>query len=176
DVRLDSFAWPIKPQGAYEADFTTVFDVSRVNLDSSGLLRSILTSFALEEDKLSLHDSEIQCSGHEGRITCLPVRILAADSEMVLSGSVGMDKTLDYMLEVPITRKLVSQEVYQFLEGTMVRVPITGTIDKPLFDKNTMTAAIRSLVNNAAVKVVERQANKLLPELIEDVLGAPQKE
>ena len=176
DVRLDSFAWPIKPQGAYEADFTTVFDVSRVNLDSSGLLRSILTSFALEEDKLSLHDSEIQCSGHEGRITCSPVRILAADSEMVLSGSVGMDKTLDYLLEVPITRKLVSQEVYQFLEGTMVRVPITGTIDKPLFDKNTMTAAIRGLVNNAAVKVVEKQANKLLPELIEDVLGAPQKE
>lgn len=94
---------------------------------------------------------------------------------MVLSGSVGMDKSLDYLLEVPVTRKLVSKEVYRFLEGTMVRVPIKGTIGKPAFDKNMVTAAIGDLVKQAAVKMVEKQASKLLPELIESVLGTPQK-
>ena len=175
DVRLNTFAWPLKQDGAYGADFTSVVNFSRVNLDSSGLLRSILSSFALEEEKLKLRDAEVQCIGREGRISCSPVRIQVGSTEMVLSGTVGMDKTIDYTLEVPVTEKLVSKEVYQFLGGATVRVPISGTVDKPGFDRNSVTAAIRDMVKDAAGKVMENQAKKLLPSLMDDLLGSPKK-
>lgn len=175
NVTLDSFAWPVRPWNAEAAAFTAVFEVSRINLDSSGLLRSILAGFALEEERLQLRDSQISCSAGQGRISCTPVRITAADSEMVLSGSVGMDKSLDYVLEVPITEKLVSREVYTLLEGATVKVPITGSVGKPVFDQKMMTAAIRDLVKKAAVRVVEQQAEKLLPNLMQGARRQPQK-
>lgn len=90
---------------------------------------------------------------------------------MVLSGSVGMDKTLDYLLQVPITRKLVSEGVYQALGETTVSVPITGTVSNPSFDSKMVTEAIRDVAKKAAVKVMERQVEKILPEPIEDPLG-----
>lgn len=175
DVRLDTFAWPVMPRAAYNSDFSTVIDVSQVDLDSSGLLRSILSAFALEHEKLKLRDAEVQCRGREGRITCSPVRILVAESEMILSGSVGMDSSLEYLLEVPVTPKLVSREVYQYLEGTTVKVPIGGTLAKPSLDKSSMTAAIRNLVKQAAGKVVEKQTNKVLSDLIEGLIVPQQK-
>jgi len=175
DVRLDTFSWPVEPQGESRAEFSVLFDVSRVKLESSVLLRAILSGFALEKEKLELRDSEVECRASEARITCSPVRILAGGSEMLLSGSVGMDGSLDYNLEVPITDKLVSPEVYQFIEGEKVSVPITGTVGKPLYDQSMVTDAIRDLVKQAAVKVVEKQAGRLLPELMEGVLKVPDK-
>jgi hypothetical protein len=175
NTSMNSFAWPVSHRGAYDADFKVTFDVSRITLDGSGLLQEILSRFALADKKLNLRDTEISCSGKGGRISCTPVRILVADSEMILSGSVGMDSSLDYILEVPITRALVSSEVYQFLEGEVVSVPIRGTLDNPSFDKNLVIDTIRDLVKQAAVKVVEQQAEKLLPGLIDDAVRQPQK-
>lgn len=174
DVTVDSFTWPLVPQAGRDAEFAIRFDVSRIDLDSSGLLRRILTGFSLEEEDLKLRDNFILCTGKQGRITCSPVRIQVADSEMVMKGSVGMDKTLDYTLEVPITTRLVSPEVYHFLEGSTVRVPIGGTVDKPTFDQRSITAAVRDLVKEAAVKVVEKQANTLLPDIMDDVQKNPE--
>ncbi|MDW7773224.1 MAG: hypothetical protein SCH71_10080 [Desulfobulbaceae bacterium] len=176
DVQLDFFAWPPRPQGELEADFTALFDVSRVNLDNSGLLRSILSTFALEDEALKLDDAELRCRGNKGRITCSPLRILAGDAAMVLKGSAGMDKTLDYVLEVPITEKLVSDEVYQYLEGEIITVPIKGTVTRPAPDTDTAATAIRDLVKDAAVQIVADQADKLLPDLMERVLGDPRNQ
>jgi hypothetical protein len=174
-VRLDTFSWPLVQNGGQAAEYRALLDISRINLDSSGFLRSILGAFALDKEKLRLRDTEVTCSGSGGRISCSPVRILAADAEMTLSGSVGLDKTLDYVLEVPITDKLVSREVHQFLEGAAVRVPIGGTVENPSFDRKTLTAAIRDLVREAAARVVERQAQKLLPDLLDHVPAGPGK-
>lgn len=171
DARLDSFSWPLQAGGGKDAAFIVVFDVRNINLDSDGVLKEVLTWFNLDKEKLSPRDSEIYCAGQAGRITCSPVRIRIAEAEMVLSGSVGMDKTLDYLLQVPVTRKLVSEGVYQALGETTVSVPITGTVSNPSFDSKMVTESIRDVAKKAAVKVMERQVEKILPEPIEDPLG-----
>jgi hypothetical protein len=175
DLHLNSFTWPLIKKGGKDAVFVTVIDTSEVSLNSSKLLKSILAGFGLEHEKLRLRDSEIVCSGQVGRITCSPVRILIADSEMVVSGSVGMDKSLDYLLQVPVTKKLVGKEGYRLLEGTTVNIPLRGTTDKPVFDKKLVSAAIKDLMEQVASKVIIEQAEKVLPALIQDVLGVRKK-
>jgi len=171
DVRLDSFSWPLQKDGGSDAVFVTVFDIREVDLASDGILKEVLAGFGLDREPLKPRDAEMYCIGRFGRITCSPVRILAADSEMVISGSVGLDRTLDYLVEIPVTAKLVGKEAYRILEGTTVRVPITGTTDKPAFDKKMVAAAVKDLVRQAAEKALLREAEKILPGLIEDAVG-----
>ena len=172
---LDSFTWPLIKKGGNDAVFVAVFDAREVSLDSSNMLKSILAVFGLEKEKLILRDNNIICSGQDGRIACSPIRILVAESEMVLSGSVGMDKSLDYLLQIPVTENLVGREGYRVLEGTTVNVPIKGTTDTPVFNKNLLAATMKDLMRQAASKAVIDQAGKILPDLINDVLGPREK-
>ncbi len=163
--RFDEFSWPLEKGGEQRARFTVVFDTSRIELDSSGVLRELLALAGLENQPLSLKESEITCIGKQGRITCTPLRILVAESEMKLSGSVGMDRTLDYLLEIPVTEKLVGREGYRVLAGTTIRVPIRGDAENPYYDGKALSEAISDLMAQAAGKAIEKQAEKILPDL-----------
>ncbi|HHO48074.1 MAG TPA: hypothetical protein ENN06_06435 [Desulfobacteraceae bacterium] len=171
DARLDSFSWPLQVDGGSDAAFIVVFDVRNIQLDSDGILKELLTWFNLDKEKPALQDSEIYCAGQAGRIACSPVRLRIADAEMVVSGSVGLDRSLDYIVQVPLTRKLVSEGVYGALGETTVTVPIRGTISEPSFDGAMVTEAIRDVVRKAAVRVMDRQAEKTVPEGIVNPLG-----
>ncbi len=176
DAVVDSLTWPLKAGGEQEADFVAIINTSEVNFDSTGFMRGILNSFGLDKEKLTLKDSRIYCTGRDGRIICSPVRILAGDSEMELSGSVGMDKSMDYLLQVPVTEKLVGREGYRILEGTVVRVPIKGTVGNPAFDKNMLSSTIRDLLQQAAARAIEKKAGEIIPGLLEGILGSPQQQ
>jgi len=170
DMELATFAWPLTGNGAEQARFQALFDVSRVNLDSVGVLREVLALTGLDREKLRLKDTTITCTGARGRISCTPVRILVADSEMVISGSVGMDRTLDYLLQVPVTRNLVGREGYRVLEGTTIKVPIRGTLGQPLFNREMVTAAVADLARQAAGKTIRKEIKKALPGLLDGLI------
>ncbi len=170
DMDLVTFSWPLEEQGALQARFQSRFDVSRVDLDSAGVLREVLALAGLEREKLALKDSTITCTGAEGRVRCTPVHILVADSDMVISGSVGMDGTLDYLLQVPVTRNLVGREGYRVLEGTTIKVPIRGTLGQPVFNRKMVTAAVSDLVRQAAGREIRKQVEKALPGLLEGLI------
>ena len=155
DAGVDSLTWPLRKGGEKDAGFVVIMDTNKVSFGSTGFMREILSGFGLDQEKLRLKDSKIYCTGQDGRITCSPVRILAGDSEMVLSGSVGMDQSLDYLLQVPAGEKLVRKEGDRFPEGTIIRVPIKGTVAKPAIDSK----------KQAAAKVIEKKAGDILPEL-----------
>jgi hypothetical protein len=165
------FTWPLMKNGAMDADFATRIDLSRVELDSSGFLQQILAPLGLAEEDLELRDTEVICEGKEGRVSCTPMHILIAESDMTISGSVGLDKSLDYLLEVPVTENLVGREGYRVLEGTTIKVPIKGTLTKPGFNKEALSAAITDLLGQAAKQNIKKQIEKNLPGLIEGIFG-----
>jgi hypothetical protein len=79
---------------------------------------------------------------------------------MAISGSSGPDGALDYLLEVPVTRKIVSEEGYQFLQGATVRVALRGTVKSPVFDRAKTLAAVRDLLRQAASKIRQEKEKK----------------
>ncbi len=164
---LEKFSWPLGPEGARQAELGIRFDVSRVKLSASAILAEILHLVKIDDTDLKLRDANITCKGHDGRISCSPVKVTVADSEMVFSGSVGFDKSLDYLVAIPVTRNLVGKEGFRILEGTAIRVPIRGTLDQPSFDADMITAAIGDLTRQAASRAIEKQVEKVVPNLLD---------
>lgn len=160
DLRLDSFSWPGKGGQGKAATFAAVTDLRELSLESSEVLREILTLFSLENEKIELHDSELSCAGQAGRIVCSPLRVKLGEADMVISGSTGPDGTLDYLLEVPMTRKLGSEEGYQFLQGATVRVALRGTVKSPVFDRARTLTAVRDILEQAASKIRQEKEKK----------------
>ncbi|MHB8809345.1 MAG: hypothetical protein ACYC9M_04955 [Desulfobulbaceae bacterium] len=161
DLRLESFTWPFKEDHGKGATFATVTDLRDLSLESSDLLREILTLFGLEKEEISMRDSEVSCTGRQGRVTCTPVKVrLGGEAELAISGSVGLDGTLDYLLEVPVTRKLVSEEGYRFLQGATIGVAVRGTVESPVFDRDKTHAAVKELLQQAASKLRQEKEKK----------------
>lgn len=168
-MQANAFRWPA---GTVEqAEFETVFDVRQLQLESNVFLREILQLLGLADEAMDLRDAEVTCHGKEGRVSCSPVHILIADSEMTMSGSVGYDGSLDYQLSVPVTRSLVGKEGYRVLEGTTIDIPIRGSVDQPLFSRDNLQDAIGQIMKQTATKAVEKQLQKMIPGLLENVFG-----
>ena len=174
-ARLDRFSWPLVARGAELADFRAVFNVSKITLVPEGALQEILDMAGLGDEPLTLDQSEIICNAARGRISCTPLKMLVAESEMTLGGSVGFNGSLDYLLEVPVTKKLVGREGYRILQGTTLKVPIRGDSDQTIFDSDALSIAISDLLGQAAGKaagkVIEQQVDKILPGLLDGLLG-----
>ena len=165
-ARMDNFYWPVEPDAKDKARFTAVFDISKISLVSNGVLQEVLALLQVHDQALTLKQSEIACVGEKGRIGCTPVKVLVADSEMTISGSVGMDQTIDYLLEIPVTEKLIGREGARVLEGTTIKVPIRGTLKKPNFNKDLITEALSDLAGQAAKKAAEKAIKKQVEKLV----------
>lgn len=174
-TRIDSFSWPLIENGANLAAFVTVLDLSKITLVADGVMSDILQVAGLGDEPLSLAQSEIICTGAQGKITCTPLKILVAGSAMTLSGTVGFNGSIDYLLEVPVTRKLVGAEGFRILEGTTLMVPIKGDHDRAFFDREALTGAVSDLLQQAARKAgtrfLEKQVDKIVPGLLDTIIG-----
>jgi len=162
---VESFSWPLSKKDRNKALFKVVFDTSEIDLVSRGVMREVLELLSVKEQQLYLKQSQVTCTCQQGRVRCSPVKVLVADSEMTISGSAGLDKSLDYLLEIPVTEKLIGREGARVLEGTVIQVPIRGTLGEPLFDRSIITDMLSSLAGQAAKKAIEKQVEKLVPGL-----------
>lgn len=155
DVRLDSLWWPIGASRKEETNFVTILDVRDIQLEKLAILNNILLLFGLEKERLQLRDNEIYCIGKNGQLKCSPVRVMAGEVEVIVGGSVYDDSSLDYEVEVPVTKKLVSDEEYRILQGTTVRVAVKGTNQIPYFDREKVVNTLQNLMKQAAEKIVQ---------------------
>ncbi len=169
-VQVDSLKWLVDKENHQGKQFTSFIDVSNATLDSSGLLKSILRNFNQEENSLQLKDTEIECIAKQGRIACSPVTITVADSNMVLSGSMGFDKSINYLLRIPVTKKLIGTEGYRVFKNTTLEIPITGTVNKPSYDVQALSNSLTDLFKQAAKNSIEKEINKALPKLFDALL------
>lgn len=157
---IDSFAWPLRGEQGKEATFTTLTDLRELSLESGKVLREILTLFRLDKEKLTLRDTELLCTGRQGRVTCNPLKVQVGEADLTISGSVGLDGTLDYLLEVPVTTGLAGEENYRFLQGATIRVAVRGTVNSPDFDRDKTKTAVKELLQQAASKLRQEKDKK----------------
>jgi hypothetical protein len=160
DLGIDSFAWPLRGEQGKEATFATVMDLRKLSLESGKVLREILTLFRLDKEKLTLRDSKLSCNGQQGRVTCNPLKVQVGEADLTISGSVGLDGTLDYLLEVPVTSGLAGEESYRFLQGATIRVAVRGTVNSPDYDRDKTKTAVKELLQQAASKLRQEKDKK----------------
>ena len=175
NVRLDRFSLPLAEKGMEKIDFKVFLDLTGVALEPKGVLSSILDVAGYVDRTLSMKDKSMTCEGVQGQVSCTPIKMSIADSEMVISGSAGMDGSLDYVVEVPVTQRLLGKKGYELLKGTTLKVPIKGTRDKPVYSRDALMQASSDLLKQAAGQatknVLREQVDKVVPDLLDGLFG-----
>ncbi|MCW5201270.1 hypothetical protein VU07_05715, partial [Desulfobulbus sp. F4] len=173
-VRAERLSLPMGGKGLEQADFNLRFDLASVVFEPVSALAGILDMAGLSGQPLRLKEKTMICDGKKGRISCSPIKITVADSEMLLSGSAGFDGSLDYVLEVPVTKNLVGKRGYEVLKGAVLKVPIKGSKDKPVYNPQALMQAASDLVGqaakHAASQMIQEQVKKVVPKEVEKAL------
>jgi len=116
---------------------------------------------------MEIGDREVQFACENQRITCSPLKFKVSDHPVMVVGSMGLDQSLDYSAQLPVTRELVGGDAYRYLEGTTIRVPIRGTATNPELHPNMLREATRDLLKQAAQKAIQEKAGKLMEGLFD---------
>ena len=89
----------------------------------------------------------------------------AQGHQLKMHGSIGFDSTLDFIARIPVTKKMVGKDAYQFLQGTTIKVPIRGSASNPRIDETAFQQATDDLIQQALRKSLEKGAQDLLKNL-----------
>ncbi len=129
------------------------FKIDEAVVKGSPLLGKLLSELGLESDgELNIEPITFEIDG--GRLFYAePWGWNIRGIETEFTGSVGLDKTLDLALNVPINNKLIKK--YSFLEslkGGTLKIPLRGTAMSPSID---IPAAIQGLAGDAAKQAIK---------------------
>ncbi len=175
NVQLDHFSLPLGEKGAEKIDFKALFDLTGVALEPKGVLSSILDMAGYTDKTLTMKNKSMTCEGMQGNVSCTPIKMTIADSEMIISGSAGIDGSLNYIVEVPVTKRLLGKKGYQLLKGSTLKVPIKGTKDNPVYSREALMQASSDLLKQAAGEATENilreQIDKAVPDLLNNLFG-----
>ncbi len=165
DLHLEHFSWPLGKDSLNDLQFSGFMDLNDVRLDSSALIGSLLQVLRIEETGLDLSGRQIRFEAKDGRIATNPLRTNLSDTELIISGSLGLDTTIDYVAQTEVTKRLVGGDLYKYLEGTTINVPIGGTLSDPDISAQTVQRALTDLANQAGQRKLQDAAGNLLKRL-----------
>ncbi len=82
---------------------------------------------------------------------------------MIIGGWVAFDGAVNYVIEVPVTERLVGTSAARILKGTSIKIPVTGTVDAPRLD----TRALQNMLGNLLKGAVSEQAVERVGDFLE---------
>ena len=126
------------------------------------MLSGLLSIARVKERTIKIGDLDIEFVGRNGRIETAPMQLNIGDFPLILSGSVGFDKSLDYQAKIPLGEKLVGKDLSKFLQGMAITVPIRGTASHPQIDKNAAQQKINASNQKSGQKPVEEEVLDLI--------------
>ena len=87
---------------------------------------------------MTLDDQQVPFAMADGRVRHEGLQLNVAGTVVRSSGSVGLDESLDLLIEVPLPKSWFKQEILAAaLGGEVLRIPVRGTLDRPQFDQSS---------------------------------------
>jgi hypothetical protein len=152
DLRFDEFSWPVNGKKVEQPVFRVTLGLGKVQLKPTRILRELLGLNGIEDKPLRMKEQEVACEGRDGRVICKPVHLMAGDTEIAISGMVGKDRSLAYLLQMPVLAPLADKVAQTLQAGVSVSAEITGTLDDPIFDQAALLAEVTDQLLKAGVE------------------------
>jgi len=166
DLYMQHFNWALDKKDQDKTAFAGTLRLKGVRINSTNLLSGLLSLIGVRGNEMDFGDLDIDFVARNGRIETSPIRLEIDGYPIELRGSVGFDKSLDYIAKLPITPKLVGDKAYRFLEGVTIDVPIRGNSKNPDIDESSMQKATAGLAEQALQKSLEKGAQNILEQLL----------
>lgn len=123
-------------------------------------------SQTLASNWLLIPQQTVHVDVEDGRVFHQGLTMTSGDVTIRTSGSVGLDESLAIMAEVPIRDEWVADKKYlASLRGTVIQIPVQGTLGKPRLDDRMLAELSARLVGGAARGVVQDEINRGLQRL-----------
>jgi len=167
-LNMKHFNWPLSEKERNKATFAGTLQLNGIRLNSTPFMAELLNMMGISERQLSLADQEVDFEAKNGRIALSPMTLDAEGYQLKMHGSIGFDKTLDFIARLPVTKKMVGKDAYRFLQGTTIKVPIRGTASKPRIDEAAFQEATGDLMQQALHKNLQNGAQDLLKNLFKN--------
>lgn len=104
-----------------------------------------------------------------GRVYHRDLELVFPDLTIRTHGSVGVDRTLAILAEMPVPPKWIGNNpLGDALRNQTIRLPIAGTLDKPQIDRHTLNQLSADFIRRAAGDAVRDQLNRGLDRLFQD--------
>ena len=165
---------PLEADVAKKAAFEGELVFNGVRMQPGGFLLTILEAAHLGGVKgLEVPDQNVGVSLREGRFYQQPITFMADKYALRISGSVGLDTTLDMIAEVPVTPELLgkNKDLYALLKDESIKIPIKGTAAKPAVGIDILQANLASLLKAASTKLIKDKGTETILKGLQDILG-----
>lgn len=98
-----------------------------------------------------------------------PLGMMIGSTQLTWTGSIGLDKTLDMALNVPISEGLVGKKpLLRSMLGKSIAIPVGGTTAAPKLD---FEKALAGIAQTAITSTLEEKVGGKVGEKVEDALG-----
>ncbi|HMO15264.1 MAG TPA: hypothetical protein PKD64_14625 [Pirellulaceae bacterium] len=127
---------------------------------------------------LVIPQQDVPVTIQAGRVIHRGMTFRSGDTVIQTSGSVGLDQTLDLVVEVPISdRWLGNRPLLAGLKGQKLAIPLTGTVSKPRLDTNglqqfagqLLRQSAETAIQNKVEDLISREGQKLQDKLLEGI-------
>lgn len=159
DSKLDNTMSPVYASLMGNGVLTSK-DMSVSNIKALDVLAATLKNDNLKT--LKAKDVKVKFEIKNGRIYTEPFTLNTGVANLVLSGSTGLDKTIDYKADIELPQSLVSGVLPQSLKD--VKMKVTATFGG-VFSKPTVTLGAAETLSNVKDVVVNELKSKANAEL-----------
>ncbi|TWT46413.1 hypothetical protein [Botrimarina hoheduenensis] len=131
-----------------------------------GVVRDGVEGVAASNERpiLTMSDRSIEFTMAEGRVYHRGLEFLVGDALVKSEGSVGIDETLDLLLQVPIQEEWIQRRPVLLggLRGRSIDIPVRGTFKQPQIDRQAFQQISRELLQSAAAGAIDGLLRGLL--------------
>lgn len=152
-----------------QGEVTGRFIIHSIEVAPGPLVRSLAVFLGRETPAKLRRESVVTFQMVDGRIYHQGLDLVFPDVTIRTYGSVGLvDQRIAIMAELPVPPKWLQNNpmLAQALRNQPpLRIPITGTLSKPVLDQKVMADLNRKFLQNAAENIIEGEINKQLNRL-----------
>ncbi len=122
---------PLDPERRNDIQIVGTFGMDNVSLRPAGLLGQIISLIGARDPQARTKIHPTSFTVRDGFVRYDNMQVDIGSTPVNFKGAVGLDRSLDMMLALPLGVKL---RIGDERTGTRIWVPLTGTIDKPKLD------------------------------------------
>lgn len=164
-VELDRLRIPL--EDVEQGDFAGRMQVHSIQMGPGPLVQQLALALGYTGPAQIAENSTVDFQMQQGRIYHRGVELKFPDVTVRTQGSVGLDKSLDLLAELTLPPKLRNNNaVAAALPDQTIRLPISGTLDHPKFDRNLVRMATQQVLQSATQNLIQDQMNKQLNRLL----------
>ena len=170
-VTLDLRSCRIEPGRDPEHGVAADMDVTLENLklELGPSLRELLGLIKVKTRVYEVARLPLHVTVRTGRIQADPVRMVIEQQPVIIGGWVAFDGAVNYVIEVPVTERLVGSAAARVLKGTSIKIPVSGTVDEPRLDTRALQNMLGNLLKNAVGEQAIERVGGFLEKLRQEL-------